>query len=76
MADERVNVKMTSKSTWGRYTGQPLQVNVTPEMSDRIAKIAESESVSRASVIRDIIEAGIEAREQKGVAHGATTQEA
>lgn len=66
MADERVDVKLTSKSTWGRYTGQPLQVNVTPEMSERITTIAEREHVSKASVIRDILEAGIADRETKG----------
>lgn len=65
MADARVDVKMTSKSTWGRYTGQPLQVNVTPEMSQRITTIAEREQVSKASVIRDILEAGIATREKK-----------
>lgn len=60
MADET-----QSRTTWGRFTGKPLQVNATPEMSERIAEIAKREKVSMASVIRDILDAGIDARERK-----------
>ena len=42
---------------------QPLQVVVTPEMRKRIKTIAEREGVSQAAVIRDILDAGIAARE-------------
>lgn len=41
----------------------PLQVVETREMRDRIVAIAERENISQAAVIRDILAAGIEARE-------------
>ena len=46
-----------------RYT-QPLQVVATADMRTRIKAIADREGVSQASVIRDILDAGIERREQ------------
>lgn len=46
-----------------KYT-QPLQVVETPEMRDRIVAIAEAEKISQAQVIREILAAGIEAREE------------
>ena len=49
----------------GRYARNPLQVPVLPEVEERIAKIAKDERVSKASVARDIIEAGLEAREKR-----------
>lgn len=42
---------------------QPLQVVETEEMRDRINTIAEAENISQAQVIRELIAAGIEARE-------------
>lgn len=41
----------------------PLQVVETREMRDRIVAIAEREEISQAQVIREILAAGIEARE-------------
>lgn len=62
---------------WGKFTGKPLQVHATPADRERIATIAEDEGVSMASVIRDLIEAGLDDRErtsrsrtQKEAAHG------
>jgi hypothetical protein len=46
-----------------KYTA-PLQVVETPEMRDRVKLIADSEEVSQADVIRDILAHGIEWREQ------------
>lgn len=46
-----------------RYTA-PLQVVETREKRDRIVAIAEAEKISQAQVIREIIEAGLEAREE------------
>ena len=43
----------------------PLQVVETREMRDRIVAIAEREEISQAQVIRDILAAGIEARENR-----------
>ena len=48
-----------------KFPGTPLQVVTTEEMSERIAQIAKAERVSKASVVRDIIEAGIVRREKK-----------
>lgn len=45
----------------------PIQVVETREMRDRIVAIAEREEISQAQVIREIIAAGIEAREQRGL---------
>lgn len=42
----------------------PLQVVATKEMRDRIIAIAEAEEISQAQVIRDILAAGIDAREE------------
>lgn len=42
----------------------PLQVVETEEMRARIKAISDAEKVSQAQVIRDILAAGIEAREQ------------
>jgi len=47
---------------------QPLQVSETPEMRDRIIAIADRENISQGQVIRDLIKAGIAARERKSVA--------
>lgn len=44
---------------------QPLQVVETPEMRRRIKAIADREKVSQASVVRDILRAGIDQREQR-----------
>lgn len=41
----------------------PLQVVETREMRDRIVAIADAEEISQAQVIREILAAGIEARE-------------
>lgn len=41
----------------------PLQVVATTRLRDRIRKIAKREHISNAHVIRDILEAGIDARE-------------
>ena len=49
----------------GRYAPNPLQVPVTPEVEERIAAIAKRERVSKASVARDIINDGLEAREKR-----------
>lgn len=46
-----------------KYT-QPLQVVETQAMRDRIVAIADDEKISQAQVIRDILEAGIGAREE------------
>lgn len=46
----------------------PLQVSETPEIRDRIRAIAQRESISQAQVIRDLIRAGIDAREQQSEA--------
>jgi len=50
---------------WKRYTGKPLQVNVTESVSKRIAAVADRDGVSKASVIRDIIDAGLAQREKE-----------
>jgi len=49
----------------GRFSANPLQVSVTHALEERIATIAKRDNVSKASVVRDIINAGIEAREQE-----------
>lgn len=41
----------------------PLQVVETEEMRNRVTAIADAEEISQAQVIRDILAAGIEARE-------------
>ena len=46
---------------------QPLQVSETPEMRDRIIAIADRENISQGQVIRDLIKAGIAARERKSL---------
>jgi plasmid stability protein len=46
-----------------RYT-ESLQVPVEPEMRDRIRAIADREGVSLAQVAREILSAGIQAREE------------
>lgn len=43
---------------------KPLQVVETPEMRGRIIAIAEAEKISQAEVCRDILAAGIAAREE------------
>jgi hypothetical protein len=48
-----------------KYT-HPLQVVETEEMRDRIKAVADREKISQAQVIRDILAAGIEAREAAG----------
>lgn len=50
-----------------KFRAQPLQVVCTPDMRDRIVRIAEREEVSQASVVRDIIEKGLPARERKSL---------
>jgi predicted DNA-binding protein len=52
-----------------KYTA-PLQVVETRETRDRIIAIAEREKISQAQVIREIIAAGLEAREQASQARG------
>lgn len=52
---------------WKKFRGIPLQVNVTQDISDRIDAIAKREGVSKASVVRDIIDAGIRRREKKEI---------
>lgn len=47
-----------------RYTSKPLQVDHTPETLTRIDVIAEREGVSRASVVRDLIDHGLARRER------------
>jgi len=47
-----------------QYTAQMQWVD-TPEMKARVEAIAASEKVSKASVVRDIMTAGIHAREQR-----------
>lgn len=46
-----------------KYTA-PLQVVETRDMRDRIMAIADDEEISQAQVIRDILAAGIDAREE------------
>jgi hypothetical protein len=48
---------------WGQFVGKPLQVHTTAENRTRIEKIAAAEGVSQASVVRDLIDAGIDNRE-------------
>lgn len=48
-----------------RFGEKPLQVVAEPELRERIEKIADDEDVSMASVIRDILWAGIDDREAK-----------
>lgn len=45
-----------------RYGDRSLQVVTTPELKEEIEKIAELEGVSKASVIRDAIAAGMPSR--------------
>lgn len=45
-----------------KYTA-PLQVVHTEDFRDRVRAIAEGEKVSQASVMRDILDAGIDTRE-------------
>lgn len=47
-----------------KYTDKPLQVPETAEMRARITAIADAENISQAQVIRDILAAGIEQREE------------
>lgn len=47
-----------------QYEG-PLQVVETPAMRDRIRAIAAREKISQAQVVRDILRAGIDAREAR-----------
>lgn len=47
-----------------QYTA-PLQVVETPEMRDRVKAISDAEEISQAQVIRDILVAGIDARERE-----------
>lgn len=42
-----------------------LPVYVEPDRKERILKIADTEEISQAQVIREIIDAGLEAREQR-----------
>ena len=42
---------------------QPLQVVATEQMHERIKTIADREKISRAQVIREILEAGLPDRE-------------
>lgn len=49
-----------------RYTA-PIQVVETPLTRDRIVKIADREGISQAQVIREIIAAGIDSREQRSL---------
>lgn len=46
-----------------KYEGPPLQVVAEKELRQRIQKISDDEDVSMASVIRDILWTGIDARE-------------
>lgn len=46
------------------FINQPLQVNTTQRIMDRISAIAEAEQISRAQVVRDLIDAGIDRRER------------
>jgi len=46
-----------------RYTGQPLQVDHTPETLGRVERIATVEKVAKAAVVRDLIDFGLDARE-------------
>lgn len=46
----------------------PLQVNATVAMRRRIREIAEREGISQAQVIRDILDAGIDARAKQSEA--------
>lgn len=51
-----------------RYTGQPLQVDHTPETLSRIEDIANVEKVAKAAVVRDMIDAGLADRESQSMA--------
>ena len=46
-----------------KFEGPPLQVVAEKELRERIQGISEAEDVSMASVIRDILWTGIDARE-------------
>jgi hypothetical protein len=54
-----------------RFGEKPLQVVAEPELRERIEKVADDEGVSMASVIRDILWAGIDDREQKEASDGS-----
>lgn len=45
------------------FDTKPLQVVATHEMRERIRAIAKRDKVSQAQVVREILEAGIKARE-------------
>lgn len=47
--------------------GTPLQVPETDEMRARIKAISDREKISQAQVVRDILAAGIDAREARTV---------
>lgn len=46
------------------FNNTPLQVVAPAELRERIRSIAERDGVSQAQVIRDILNAGIDARER------------
>ena len=54
-----------------RFGEKPLQVVAEPELRERIEKVADDEGVSMASVIRDILWAGIDDREKKEASDGS-----
>lgn len=58
------SVKYTSSMAIKAKYQAPLQVVETEEMRDRIIAISDAEVISQAQVIRDILAAGIDAREE------------
>lgn len=64
----RSTTKGSPMAVQAKYTA-PLQVVETAEMRGRITAIADREDISQAQVIREILAAGIEAREQSSLAH-------
>lgn len=55
----------SQQRSWARFEGLPLQVHTTPKVRERIEKIAANEHISKASVVRDLIDAGLDERERQ-----------
>lgn len=45
-----------------RFTGTPLQVLTEEKMSEDIERIADGEGISKAEVVRQVLEAGMSER--------------
>lgn len=52
-----------------KFKGNPLQVPVSEKTSDLVDQIAKKDKVSRAHVVRDVLDAGLARRaKQSGIA--------